>query len=634
MRLNSLLFTLLFLNPVFLRAQYHPDQVSKKARYYYEKAQQEVDQGSMDYTVGLLHQALDEDSQFLDAYAMLGSIYLAHKKYELAIPNFQRAYQMDTLFSQPLLFDYSKALAGMGRFQEAIIKITAFLRSPGLDSEDLRTGNFWLRHYLFAQQHLIKNWSFAPQNMGDSINTPDLEYGASETIDQKTLVFTRNIHSTNEDFFISHLDSNHLWSKAVNIGPPVNTPYNEGSGHISQDGRFLLYAGCNLPDGLGSCDIYYSVRSPSGWSPPQNIGPPINTRYWDTQPCLSSDNKDLYFVSNRPGGYGGSDIYVSHLLPDGHWGNPENLGPNINTPGDETTPFIHADNQTLYFASNGWPGIGNVDLFYSRKTPDGGWSRPVNLGYPINTIDHDGSLFVGSDGKTAIFASDRADSRGQLDLYSFILYPQARPIQTLFVKGYVYDARTQLPLPSELELINLETGKTMTHINTGNHGDYLVALPVGQDYAFHVSRPGYLFYSGNFSLKDKNPSKPYLVNIPLQPIEVNAHAILNNIFFDFDQYSLKPESKIELDKLVLLLKQNPTLKIQINGHTDNAGTQEHNLVLSRNRAKSVVQYLISKGIAADRLTSKGFGSTQPIADNKTEEGRAQNRRTEFVVIHQ
>lgn len=612
---------------------YDPGRTGKKAKDLYDRAQRSLDVRNLQEAAAYLDQATKEDPGFLDAFAQLGSLYVKDKKYAEAVTCFDRAFAIDSAYFTPGLLMYAKSEAGIGRFREALHLVTKYLQQSSLSTEDRQEALDWKNHFIFAIQTLQQHIPFAPVNLGDSINTKDPEYLPSLTIDQQTLVFTRNIANRNEDIFISHLRPDGKWGLAEDVGPPISTPqYNEGAQKISQDGNILVYTVCNSPEGMGSCDIYYALKKTGGgWSAPKNIGPPVNSPYWDTQPCLSPDNKDLYFVSNRPGGYGGSDIYVSHLQPDGRWGTPENLGPNVNTSGDESGPFIHADNQTLFFASNGWPGLGGMDLFYTRKQPDGSWGKPVNLGYPINTIDHDGSIFVAADGKTAYFASDRSDSRGQLDLYTFGLYPEARPIRTLYVKGYVYDAKTQQRLPAAIDLVDLASAKTITRIYADQNGDYLVALPVGKDYAFNVSKEGYLFYSDNFSLKNRPEDRPFLINIGLQPIAVHASVVLKNIFFDFDKYELKPESRIELDKLVRLLEENPRLKIRINGHTDNAGTAEHNLTLSQNRAEAVVEYLVSKGIAADRLSSKGFGATRPVASNSTEEGRAQNRRTEFVV---
>ncbi|MBI1782680.1 MAG: OmpA family protein, partial [Sphingobacteriales bacterium] len=462
------------------------------------------------------------------------------------------------------------------------------------------------------------------------INTAELEYFPSLTIDANELVFTRRLKGLNEDFFVSN-KINGQWSKAVPLSGNINTNLNEGAQNISQDGKMLVFTGCNFPGGSGSCDLYYSMKTPKGWSESLNFGEPINTEFWESQPCLSPDKRFLYFTARDPNGLGGSDIWVSERLPNGEWKNPVNLGANINTPGNESCPFIHADNQTLYFTSDYLPGYGGSDLFVVRKDSTGNWGKPENLGYPINTIGDEGTLVITADGKTAYYSSDMQDTKGGLDIYSFELREDIRPNRTLWVKGNVYDKKTKQPLPSIVELLDLKTGQNITKLQTDENGNYLITLPVGKDYAFNVNRKGYLFYSDNFSLSKNPVDSVYTKDIPLQPIELNASIILKNIFFDTKKFDLKPESMVELDKVVQLMKDNPNIKILISGHTDNVGKPQDNLTLSDKRAKSAINYLLYKGVRIERLQWKGFGATKPVADNKTEAGKAQNRRTELTV---
>jgi outer membrane protein OmpA-like peptidoglycan-associated protein len=475
------------------------------------------------------------------------------------------------------------------------------------------------------------SYHFEPKNMGDSINSVNAEYFPAITIDDKQLIITRRVNGQ-EDFYESRFENGH-WTKAKTLAGNINTNQNEGGQNISQDGQWLIFTGCNFPDGRGSCDLYISWLTPDGWSKPENMGNRINTESWESAPSLSPDKRDLYFASGRPGGYGGQDIYVSHLLPNGRWSEPENMGPEVNTIGDESTPFMHADNQTLYFTSTGHLGYGGSDLFMVKKQGKG-WSKPVNLGYPINTIENEGSLVIAADGKTAYYASDRADTKGELDIYTFELRDDVRPARTLWVKGKVFDKKTQKGLPSAVELTDLSTQTVLSKVQTDETGNYLITLPIGKDYAFNVQRKGYLFFSENFPLSEKAPDSTYNIDIPLQPIEANASIVLKNIFFDVNKYDLKPESTFELDNIYELLKENPTLRIQISGYTDNIGKTTDNMTLSNNRAQAVVKYLAGKGIEPQRLTFKGFGATQPVADNATEEGRAKNRRTELKVISQ
>lgn len=615
---------------------YDPDKIDKKAVQLYNQAMERANDGNLTHAVGLLQQCIQIDSKYVDAYLSLAGVYGTLKNYKNSVDNYEKAFQLDGAYTFDYKLPYSIQLAGMGEFEKALNAINELLeKRPPKNETSLKACQFRKRSYEFAieyaKKNASKNYVFAPQNMGNSINSIESEYLPSLTIDGKELVFTRRRGSFNEDFFYSRKNASD-WDKARPIEGEVNTDQNEGAQNISQDGELLVFTGCNRPDGFGSCDIYLSFITDKGWSEAVNLGGRINSDQWESQPCLSPDKQSLYFASRRFGGYGGSDIYVSQLQANGKWGEPQNLGPVINSSGDEQSPFIHADNQTLYFTSNYWQGYGETDLFYARKGPGGDWSVPVNLGYPINTINYEGSLFVAADGKTAYYASDRSDSKGGMDIYSFELREDIRPYKTLWVRGQVFDKNTTKGLPSSVELIDLASKQMISKVQTDELGNYLITLPVGKDYAFNVNRKGYLFYSDNFFLSQHQPDSSYEKNIPLQPLEANAMIVLNNMFFDVNKYVLKPESQVEADKIVQLLKDNPTLRIEISGHTDNAGKPAENLTLSNNRAKAVVAYLVSNGIAAQRLMAKGYGETRPAADNKTEEGRAKNRRTEMKVI--
>jgi outer membrane protein OmpA-like peptidoglycan-associated protein/tetratricopeptide (TPR) repeat protein len=631
-----LLISLLLIDPI-LFAQYDPSKINKKAVQLYSQAMQRIEEDNLALAAGLLQKSIELDKNYVDAYLSLAGIYGQKKNYKNCIEYYEKAFVLDTNYTIEFKLPYSINLAAMGRFQNALDAINEFLaKKPPKNSTSLKAAEYRKRCFTFgveyAKTHPDTSYVFAPKNLGDSVNSRNSEYFPSLTIDGSRLVITRN--TGNEDFYYCLKNKDGSWTQARPMEGDINTVWNEGAQNISQDGQWLVFTGCNWPQGFGGCDLYISYLTPTGWSKAENLGGRVNTDVWDAQPCLSPDKKDLYFASSRPGGYGGKDIYVCHLLPSGRWSEPENLGPTINTSGDEQCPFMHADNQTLYFTSNFWPGYGDDDLFYSKKLPGGKWTEPVNLGYPINTIYKDGTLFIAADGKTAYYASEKSDSRGGLDIYSFELREDIRPDRTLWVKGKVMDKNTTKGLPSTVELIDLKSKQTISKVQSDESGNYLVTLPVGKDYAFNVNRKGYLFYSDNFLLSKNAPDSTYEKNIYLQPIEVNATIVLHNIFFDVNKYDLKPESQTELDKLVQLLNENPTLRIEISGHTDDTGKPTDNLVLSNNRAKAVVNYLISKGIPAQRLTYKGYGESQPVADNKTEPGRALNRRTEMKVIGQ
>jgi outer membrane protein OmpA-like peptidoglycan-associated protein len=616
-------------------AQYDASKVNKKAVEAYTRGLEKAQDDRYNEAIEALQEAIQRDPKYVEAYLSLAGVYGQLKNREQSVATYEKAFALDSNYTSDFRLPYTINLAGMGQFDKALQTIDALLARPNLSPNARKAAEYRRKTYQFAvdfaKQHPAGNYVFAPQNLGDEINTKESEYFPSIPIESDKLVFTRRLRGMNEDFFGS-MRQNGKWISAQPLPGNINTPMNEGAQNISQDATLLVFTGCNREDGLGGCDIYISYLTRNGWSEAINLGNKVNAEGWDSQPSLSPDKRSLYFASKRPGGLGGSDIYVSHLQSNGRWSEAENMGPGINTSGDEFSPFIHADNQTLYFTSNGLAGYGDEDLFVARKGADGQWGVPQNLGYPINTINEEGTIFVAADGKTAYYSSDRSDSRGGLDIYSFELREDVRPFKTLWVKGKVFDKKTNAGLPSAVELIDLETKQTLSKVQTDETGNYLITLPMGKDYAFNVNRRGYLFYSDNYSLKNKAADSTYEKNIPLQPIEANASIVLKNIFFDFNKYELKPESQIELDKVVQLLQDNPTLKIQIEGHTDNIGNATDNLKLSENRAKATITYIRSKGIDPKRLTSKGFGATKPIADNKVEEGRAQNRRTELKVI--
>ena len=634
-RSGFIIFLLLGLSSI-VKGQFDPSKVNKKAAQLYSRALEMAENNDFRQSITVLQDALKIDPKFADAWLSIAGMHGELKNYQAAIENYEKAKAIDSVYFKDYNLPYSINLAGMGQFEKALAAVKEFLSVSNLNETSRKAGEYRLRSYAFAVDYAKtqanSTYRFEPRNMGDSVNSKDLEYYPTITIDGKELIFTRRVGNFNEDFYGTKLTDGG-WTRSRGLSGSINTTQNEGAQNISQDGQWLIFTGCNFPEGYGSCDLYISYQSSNGaWSSPENMGSQINSESWESAPSLSPDKRDLYFSSNRPEGYGGKDIYVTHLLPTGKWSAPENMGPGINTAGDESCPFMHADNQSLYFTSNGHTGYGGDDLFVTRKGPKNAFGAVKNLGYPINTIENEGSMVVSADGKTAYYASDRNDSRGGLDLYTFELRDDVRPIKTLWVKGKVFDKKTLKGLPSAVELTDLVTKVTTSRVQTDETGNYLITLPVGTEYAFNVNRRGYLFFSENFSLSQKSPDSTYHIDIPLQPIEANATVVLKNVFFDFSKYELKAESQVELASVVRLLKENPSVKIQINGHTDNIGKPADNLKLSNERARAVINYLSANGIDAKRLSFRGYGDTQPLADNKTEEGRARNRRTELKVI--
>lgn len=506
----------------------------------------------------------------------------------------------------------------------------------------------------FRQQAMANPVPFQPVNMGASVNSCYEEYFPALTVDGRNLVFTRrfprNAQTTantpdEEDFYVCQLGEDGNWSEATRMEEPLNSHDNEGAQCISQDGRIMFFTACGRNDGTGRCDIYMCVRRGDKWSKPRNLGPGVNSGGWESQPSFSIDGKTLYFVSDRRGGYGGMDIWMT-TFEDGHFSSPQNLGPNINTAEDETCPFIHYDDQTLYFASKGHLGMGGSDLFLSRRQEDGTWGKAENLGYPINTEGDESSLVTDFEGRTAYMSSNRFGGFGGMDIFSFELPEKSRPTMVVYMRGIVTDAKTNQPLAADIQILDLgdginKIGDGRVVANTSSDavtGEFLVSLPPMREYALNVSAKNYLFYSSNVMLGygieagiSRNDLE-WKENVALNPIVKGESMRLYNVFFESGRYELLAESHVELDKVVELMKKNPSIKMEIGGHTDNVGKEADNLVLSEQRAKSVYDYLVGKGIDAGRLSFKGYGESRPVDDNGTDEGRYRNRRTELTVI--
>lgn len=635
--MKQLLFCIGLLFNFFSFAQsYNPDQVKPKAMDQYDKAVELLKIGEVKEAIPVLQNCLIIDSNFVDAYLSLAAAYGQLKQYPAAIKLYERAKHKDPLYFQVYQLPYSINLAGDGRFQDALETIQQFLLLPKLSDKSINAANFRKRCYIFAIDYTSKhpnqdNYTFTPLNLGDSVNSRFAEYYPSVTVTDNKLIFTRAGDHSREDFMETSLHKK-TFSLAKPIQGDINIEPKKGAITASQDGEWILFAGQFSGQGFGNYDIYKSVYTPLGWSEPENLGANINTDFWESSPSLSPDNRVLFFSSSRPGGFGGKDLYSSFRNAEGKWTLARNMGPTINTAGDELAPFIHPDNQTVYYTSNGLPGYGGSDLYLLRKNTAGEWGLPINLGYPINTIENEGSLAVSADGLTAYYASDRADSRGDLDLYQFEMRPDIRPFRTLYVKGIVTDKKTTKGLPSTVELIDNENNTALMKIQTDEKGEYFITLPVGKDYTFTVIRKGFLFYSELYTLREKEADSVYVKNIALEPVSLNANFVFNNIQFANNSFSLPNSGLIELDKLYQILQENPSVKLEISGHTDITGKHEDNQLLSTNRAKAIVDYLISKGIDSKRLNYKGYAATKPLADNNTDAGKAKNRRTEFTII--
>jgi outer membrane protein OmpA-like peptidoglycan-associated protein/tetratricopeptide (TPR) repeat protein len=586
-----------------------------------------------------LTKAIEIDNNFLEAYMLLGDVYRSTKDFEKAVEVYGRVADKDvSKYPEALYFsglsyfelvDYQKALARFKKFQR--------YEKEGGRAEDAG----FLKACCEFSIHAMKNpVPFEPVNLGAGINTPNHEYINSVKSDELQLYFTRRqidngSRGGGEDFF--YTDRSLVadpWKTAIKLKPPINTSGDEGALFITPDAQFLIFAGCGRSGGYGSCDIYAAKILGETVTEPVNLGPDINTAAWETQPSLSADGRTLYFVSNRAGGFGQSDIWMSRLQDNGVWSDPKNLGETINTRGSEMAPYVHPDGQTMYFSSDGQVGLGGMDLFISKLDTSGSWSEPVNLGYPINSSGDEINIIVNAWGDKAYISSNMHEGFGGYDIFEFELPLVSRPVASTFMKGKVRDKETGRPLEAYFSLMDVNNGKEIVRsFSDVSTGEFLVCIPTNNEYALNVSAEGYLFYSENFSLEGlASEVEPFLLDLEMNPIRPGETMILRNIFFETDTYSLKETSFPELEKLIGFLNYNPGLKVEISGHTDTTGTEEYNFELSEERARSVKDYLIENGVETRQLVYKGYGATKPVAENDTEDGRALNRRTEIRIL--
>lgn len=636
---------------------------NKRAIKYYEEAIIAFDQFKYAEGYELMDKAIKSDKNFIEAYLVLAEMKTEQKLNKEAIRLYYQAQQIKSDFFPTMYYNLSKLEMIENDFESAKRNLEKFVSLKNISAVKRDDANRLLKSCEFAINAVKNPVPFTPVNMGDSINSRFSEYWPSITADGNILVITRMVPIKNannqyitdistpeefvklnpdgvrrvfdifqEDFFVSFRIKNY-WSFAQELGSTINTKQSEGAQSLTSDGNSMYFTACNRSEGLGHCDIYTSKLINNEWNEPVNIGSSVNSESWDAQPSISPDGKTLYFVSDRKGGYGGKDIWFSTLLSEGKWSNPLNLGEKINTSGDEQSPFIHFDNKTLYFSSNGHLGMGGSDIFISRRIADGSWSDPVNIGYPINSIADEIGFIVTANGEKAFFSSDRLANKGR-DIFEFELYKEARPIPVSYLKGKVYDAEDLKKLNAHFELIDLNSQEIVMQAESDKtSGEFLLCIPTDNDYLLNVSKEGYLFYSDNFSLKGIHEiTNPFLKDVALNPIKKGQKIVLRNIFYLTDSYQLQETSQAELSKLVEFLSNNPSLKIEISGHTDNVGSDEYNLKLSENRARSVVDYLISKDIQSSRLIYKGYGEMVPIDSNDSETGRANNRRTEIKIL--
>lgn len=594
----------------------------------------------------------------------LGLAYLYSDTKSKAAAFIAKAYRLNPTVNAKIDYYLGVAFQNTNEIKKAIEHFEAFRKNnPNVASiADERIAECKVADSL--TQHEL---NVVIENLGPVVNTRFTEHSPILSVDGNTLIFTSNRPEDpngSEDFEDVYVTRkvNNQWSAPKKISKNINTQYNDAAASLSPDGKTLF-----LYSELGAGDIYASTFDGKDWSEPKPLNKNINTsQFWETCASVSADGKKLYFASNRDGGFGDLDIYVSELDSHGQWGKAVNLGPTINTPGNEDSPFIHFDGVTLYFSSDGHPGMGNSDIFVSELKGNK-WTKPENIGYPINLWEYDGFFTMAHDKKMGFYSTVKEGGLGGIDIYSInflepkykpkplppppvVVAEKKKPVSQNFVdesvlkvkeqkvytvlRGKVIDENTAMPLNATVSLVDNENGKVLAKIYTDpSSGDFELIIPHGGNYGVTTESNGYLFNSINFSLPKFAEYQEIDTHIIMVKTEIGSKVVLRNIFFEVGKFALKDQSVSEVHKVEELLLKNPQLKVQINGHTDNTGNAAANKDLSLKRANAVVDFLVKKGIDKSRVSAKGYGSERPIVSNDDEQGgREINRRTEIEVV--
>ena len=627
----------------------------KQAQPFLQKAQDfNPNNGELNYMLGVISFNLNPQS-------------------ESAVKFLEKAYSLSPKIPQDVTYFLGWAYHFQLKWDDAIKYYQIYLTALNLDAKEnaiaIDEVNKKIGECKVGKYEMANPQRIFIDNLGRSINTRFPEYSAFITADESMMVFTAcQDNSTGgkmdeqngayfEDTYVSYKNGKE-WTPSKNLGPVVNSEDHDATAGLSPDGSTMFIYKYKEKDGG---DIYVSNLSGTTWSKPEHLNKNINSKAHESSVTLSYDGKKLYFVSDKDGGLGDRDIYISKLDAKNEWGISENVGMPLNTKYAEEGVFIHPDGKTIYFSSKGHKTMGGYDIFKSTFE-NGKWSEPENLGYPINGPDDDVFFVINGSGHHGYFASSKQGGFGDKDIYKItFLGPEKAPLlanednllasvaapvsefkvekimstgpKLTVLKGVVIDDKTKEPLEAAIELIDNSINQVIATFKSNSvTGKYLVSLPSGKNYGLAVKRDGYLFHSINFDLPVIAEYQEVEININLKKIEVGQSIVLKNIFFDFDKATIRSESANELDRLIKLLTENPTLKIELGSHTDSKGSDDYNQKLSQSRSQSVVTYLIGKGIATDRLVAKGYGETVPVATNDTEAGRQENRRTEFKIL--
>ena len=646
-----------------------PETESKEAKKNYLKGTDKNKYNKQE-RLSYLRKALELDEDYVQAnfaYAqeLIRTLTADNKPYQPAESYFLKVIEHCPHYHSNPYYYMGFSLYEQGRFLDANKYLDTFIVFYDDDEK-----KFDRKYEAFlGQAKLMKKFGLAYDELDNStvpfdpepvagISTIGNEYLASISPDDQMMLFTRTMPMDNkgqvwstdqerEMFSKSKRKSDGTFEKGRPMMPPFNQGMNEGGPSISINNKDLYFTICQDEGGAQlNCDIFHTHYVNSEWSEIERLGNKVNDpAYWDSQPSISADGKTLFFVSDRPGGYGGADLWKTEKNPvSGEWGPPINLGPMINTPGHEKTPFMHSDSETLYFSSDGHIGVGGMDIFYVRKEDNGEWGEPKNIGKPINTDKDDIGFFVSTDGKLGYFCTDERSKVngkgvGGWDLYSFPLYEKAKPSKVAFVKGQVKDEAGQVMKDAKVEIKSTSTKEEIGVVMDTASGNFVavVNLKKHDEIIITTKKKGHAFNSQVLEVKEaefgKETAKPIKLDFKVEEIKPNKAYKINNLNYAVGSADLESKSEIVIDEFVEFMKENPSVKIEIHGHTDNLGNPKDNQALSYERACNVRALLEKKGVSGTRLGDcKGFGSSKPIASNDTEKGRAQNRRTEFKII--
>ncbi|WP_420318013.1 OmpA family protein [Ekhidna sp.] len=606
---------------------------SKKARKLYEKADKEYRARDFYSAIDLLEESVNEDPTFFEAFIRMGSLYNAIGNEDSVYSKFQSYAETAPDPIASVLEKLALLAFDRGEYEKSSKYLTLFLNKVPERAASYEI-DLLIRSIDFATNELARfSDTVQIEILPKEVNRFKLQYLPSVTIDDASIFYTKRDDVRGDEDIVVSVKKAGKWQPAQSVSSRINSPLNEGACAVSADGRTMIFTSCDGRNSLGSCDLYIAKKVGDQWSYPKNLGKPVNSMYWESQPSLSADGNTLYFSSNRRGGYGGRDLWVTEN-ENGRWSKPINLGKGINTRKDETTPFIHSNGKNLYFSANGYPGMGGYDL-YETIRKDSSWTQPKNLGYPINTHKDEVSIVITSDGTSAYFAKEEQKNYEILDskIVKTTLPKQLKVNPTSYIVGRITDAKTNDPLKAVIQVVSLSDNLTLYNGKSDSlSGEYYMVLPVGLELAAYVKKKGYLYSDFQFTTESNNIRKPDTIDIKLTRVGEGEKIILKNIYFEVDSYKLNDKSLSELDNAYQLLMENPKIKVEISGHTDNSGGKSYNQTLSELRAKTVYNELIKKGVDSEMLTYKGYADSNPIDSNATEIGKKSNRRIEFSVL--